>query len=115
MQRRIDEETIPGGRGERGHRAYSFLNHVCYQQHEWLLPPLLPYGPYGPYGSAPYEPSGSTPKVPLLLEASQERKGYYPGSMWRPANVDLAAWPGCRLAAIHLRQRDPHTQTRRPR
>ena len=65
MQRRMDEETIPGGRGERGHLAYSFLNHVCYQQHERLLPRLLPYGPCGPYGAAPYEPSESAPNVPL--------------------------------------------------
>src|SRR2546429_1544976 len=37
MQRRIDEETIPGGRGERGQLAYSFLNHVCYTDGERLL------------------------------------------------------------------------------
>src|SRR2546425_771007 len=112
MQRRIDEETIPGGRGERGHLAYSFLNHVCYQQHERLLPPLLPYGPYGPYGSAPYELSESAPKVPLLKEVSQEGKRYHLGRVRRPANVDLEACLGRRAAAVHRSERDPHAQAR---
>src|SRR2546428_8706554 len=35
--------------------------------------------------------------------------------MWRPANVNLEACPGRRMAAIHRRERDPHTQTRRHR
>src|SRR5438128_3716257 len=112
MQRRIDEETIPGGRGERGHLAYSFLNHVCYQQHERLLPSLLPYGPYGPYGSAPYELSESAPKVPVLMEMSQEGEGYHVGCVRRPANVDLEACLGRRTAAVHRRERDPHAQAR---
>jgi hypothetical protein len=113
MRRNTNGETIPGGgRRERGHLTYSFLNHVCYQQHERLLPSLLPYGPHGPYGSAPYELSEGAPKVPLLMEESQEGERYQFGRVRRPANIDLEACLGRRMASVHQRERDPHAQTR---
>src|SRR5256885_7924651 len=49
------------------------------------------------------------------MEVSQEGEGYPPGSMRRPANVDLEACLGRRMAAVHRCERDPDAQTRRHR
>src|SRR2546425_4437731 len=49
------------------------------------------------------------------MEVSQEGEWYHPGSIRRPANVDLEACLGRHMAAVHRCERDPDAQTWRHR
>src|SRR2546422_5711671 len=49
------------------------------------------------------------------MEVSQEGEWYHPGSMRRPANVDLEACLGRHMAAVHRCKRDSNAQTWRHR